>query len=177
MPNWMPSPTPSNEASTTGPESPSLAEARSRLASKQASLVRALVAGAEVPAGFDRERIARASRSLQNKRIHEVGRSWPALIEALGRSFSERFRRYASENPPPAHGGPQADGRRFLQTIPRDEWTESLVRQALAVDLIFRQEKDGLHPRVGPALLLARRKNTWRPLVGIRFPGQAPMIW
>ncbi|MEO5878066.1 MAG: hypothetical protein ABIS86_18975 [Streptosporangiaceae bacterium] len=49
------------------------------LAEDQEGLVRALVAGAPVPPGFDRVRVGAAARALVRKRAGEAARAWPAL--------------------------------------------------------------------------------------------------
>jgi hypothetical protein len=110
-------------------------ESRSRLAAAQAALVRSLVGQAEPPPGFASERVRLASRSLVNKRVREVARAWPALVQALGDRFHERFHEFAQRTPPPAEGGPLADGRSFLGTLSAAEQTDELRTAALWVDL------------------------------------------
>jgi hypothetical protein len=51
----------------------------SHLAARQAALVAALVAGAPVPDGFDRRRVAAARQALLRKHAGEVARAWPVL--------------------------------------------------------------------------------------------------
>lgn len=56
------------------------------LAEEQEALVRALVAGAPLPEGFDAVRVGAAARALLRKRTEEVLRVWPVLdAGAFGR--------------------------------------------------------------------------------------------
>jgi hypothetical protein len=55
-----------------------VAAVRERLAAEQAALVRALVDGGPVPAGFDPDRVRATAAALARKRAHEVARAWPA---------------------------------------------------------------------------------------------------
>src|SRR5262245_15127948 len=113
-----------------GGRSMSLSDARRRLARQQGELVRALVAGGAVPAGFDARRVTTAARSLVNKRLREVAQAWPALVDCLGERFVERFRSYA-EAAPPAERGPGSDGERFARTLPPAERSDELERLLL----------------------------------------------
>ncbi|AFU06157.1 hypothetical protein [Nocardia brasiliensis] len=65
------------------------------LAAQQAALVRALVAGAPVPAGFDCADVAAAAHALLRKRADEVARRFPMLAQACGPDFRERFLAWA----------------------------------------------------------------------------------
>lgn len=142
-----------------------MSDPRERLASRQADLVRALVAGGEAP-GFDARQVRLTARSLVNKRVRETARAWPALGEAL----LERFRAYAERTPPPGEGGPLADGRAFLRTLPPGEATDELRRSALAVDLAYRSSPAGLRPRRGICFKLARLRPAPGFLLGVRLP-------
>lgn len=135
-------------------------DARSRLASAQAALVHALVAGGEPPAGFTPERLRLAAQSLLNKRVREVAQAWPALLDALNDRFAPRFRDFARTTPPPAAGGPLADGRAFLNTLAAHEQTDAVLRARLWADL-----------RLGAWMRLAWLPLTGRLLVGVRLPG------
>jgi hypothetical protein len=88
------------------------------LGARQAALLRALVAGGAVPAGFDPERVAATAAALARKRAREVARQWPALAYQLGEDFGSRFGAYAAANPRPA-GGALADGLAFARTLQR----------------------------------------------------------
>jgi hypothetical protein len=152
------------EMASTGGEGD--ADARARLAAQQAELVRALVAGAAVPTEFAADRVELAARALVNKRLREVARVWPALVEALGEAFEPRFRAYAECTPPPAAGGPFADGRAFLATLAPGETTDELRRAALRADLAARRL----------ALKWVWLPGARRILVGIRLPWLAPRV-
>jgi hypothetical protein len=92
---------------------------RERLADEQAALVRALVDGGPVPAGFDRDRVRATAAVLARKRAREVARVWPALAAELGDDFTARFLADAARRPPPARGGALADGLAFAGALAR----------------------------------------------------------
>src|SRR5262245_17404765 len=139
MRSWTRSPRRWRAGQRGGRRAMSLPDARARLAESQAALVRALVARGEPPAGFAAERVRLAARSLVNKRVREVAGAWPALVEALGERFDQCFREYAGKSPPPGEGGPMADGRAFVRTMPAEEQTDDLRRSALGADLWQRK--------------------------------------
>ena len=99
---------------------------RERLAAEQAALVRALVDGGPVPAGFDPDRVQATAAALARKRAREVARAWPALAAELGDDFTARFLADAARRPPPARGGALADGLAFAGALAR---TAAPVRQ------------------------------------------------
>ncbi|WP_330184312.1 hypothetical protein OHB26_12345 [Nocardia sp. NBC_01503] len=70
-----------------------------RLAEQQAALVRALVAGASVPAGFDAADISATAHALLHKRADEVARRFPLLAHACGGDFTAKFMEWASSRP------------------------------------------------------------------------------
>jgi hypothetical protein len=142
--------------------------ARERLAQAQAALVRSLVAGATPPEGFDVRRLATAARSLLNKRLRETSRAWPMLARCLGDRYGERFRAFAAGMPPPAEGGPLADGWAFAQTVAADELDDDARRERLLIDLHWRRTRGGLRPRRGAAVRWARIGG--RRVVGVRLP-------
>ncbi|HEY8371280.1 MAG TPA: hypothetical protein VIL00_00915 [Pseudonocardiaceae bacterium] len=72
---------------------------RERLASRQAELVRALLAGGPVPPGFDPRRVRIEAAALRNKRRRIAERLRPDLADALGNRFVELFDRWAVEHP------------------------------------------------------------------------------
>jgi uncharacterized protein len=78
--------------------------ARRRLALAQTALLSALVAGAEVPEGFDRARVAVQSRALLAKRAAVVAKVAPELPEILGGGFQSVFLGYSLGRPMPADG-------------------------------------------------------------------------
>jgi hypothetical protein len=138
----------------------SASDARSRLAEQQADLVRALVGGGEPPAGFDAERLRLAARSLVNKRLREVERAWPALARCLGERWPEQFTAFARITPPPAEGGPLADGLAFARTLPQGD----LDDEARA-ERFFAQ----LH-RARLPLRMVWLPRTGRLVLGVRLP-------
>jgi hypothetical protein len=92
---------------------------RERLAAEQAALVRALVDGGPVPAGFDPGRVAATSAALARKRAREVARAWPVLAADLGEDFTGWFVADAARRPGPARGGALADGLAFARALAR----------------------------------------------------------
>jgi hypothetical protein len=92
---------------------------RARLAAEQAALVRALVGGGPVPAGFDPERVRATAAALGRKRAGEVARAWPLLAAELGDDFGEWFLAFAARRPPPRRGGALADGLAFARALAR----------------------------------------------------------
>ncbi|MFE3191326.1 hypothetical protein ACFXHA_20110 [Nocardia sp. NPDC059240] len=69
------------------------------LAHQQAALVRALVAGDAVPAGFDAEDLAATTHGLLHKRAEEVRRRFPQLAHAAGTDFVGRYVEWARTRP------------------------------------------------------------------------------
>jgi hypothetical protein len=134
-------------------------EARARLATQQAALVTALVARGAPPPDFDRACLQAAAASLGHKRARAAARAWPALARTLGLRFDELFATYAAAAPLPRQGGPLADGRAFARWLAaRRELPEAGRLQALAVDLRYTGNSDGLVPRRWPTWRL-----TWLP--------------
>ncbi|MGQ4618740.1 hypothetical protein [Nocardia sp. R7R-8] len=72
---------------------------RATLAQRQAALVRALVAGAAVPSGFDAEAVGAAADALLRKRSGEVARRFPLLVHACQGDFTARFTAWARNHP------------------------------------------------------------------------------
>ena len=84
------------------------------LAARQAALIAALVAGGELPAGFDPARVSAARHALLVKRAREVATAWPVLAVSLGAGWPDRFIAWAATRPPL---GPQRDGQDFARTL------------------------------------------------------------
>jgi hypothetical protein len=82
------------------------------LADRQAALVRALVAGEAVPAGFDPAAVGAAAHALRHKRAREVAARHPELVHATGPDFTERFVEWARNRP---KDGTAADALRFAR--------------------------------------------------------------
>ena len=96
---------------TTGPVSPDPA---GDLATRQAALLAALVAGGEVPAGFDNARVLATRRALLVKRAGEVAVAWPLLAASFGAEWPDRFCTWADARPPL---GPMHDGWDFARAL------------------------------------------------------------
>ena len=69
------------------------------LASRQAALVAALVAGGPVPTGFDARLVGVAELALRRKRAGQVAAVWPHLAASLGDRWTDRFTRWARGRP------------------------------------------------------------------------------
>lgn len=69
------------------------------LADRQAALVRALVAGADIPSGFDPAAVRAAAGALLHKRARETAARFPELAHAAGPGFIERFIDWARDRP------------------------------------------------------------------------------
>lgn len=140
------------------------AEARARLAARQAEVVAALAGGGAPPAGFDRTALDLAANSLAAKRRRVVERSWPGIAELLGGRFGELFARYAEA---PCRGGPLDDARAFVRWLgERGELDERLAREALLFDL---------RRAIAPAVRASRASG--QLLFGVRLPWGRPRCW
>jgi hypothetical protein len=73
---------------------------REDLSRRQAALVAALVAGADMPEGFDAARVRATEEALLRKRAGEVGTRWPTLVGQLGPQWSAEFAAWARGRPP-----------------------------------------------------------------------------
>ncbi|WP_174372070.1 hypothetical protein [Nocardia pneumoniae] len=69
------------------------------LAERQAALVRALVAGAAVPVGFDADAVGAAADAVLSKRAGEVARRFPLLVHACDGDFTAAFTAWARHHP------------------------------------------------------------------------------
>ena len=70
------------------------------LATRQAALVDALVAGGPVPAGIDPNRLAAARRALVRKRAGAAAVQWPLLAASLGPDWPAVFAASVVDRPP-----------------------------------------------------------------------------
>ncbi|MFI7704454.1 hypothetical protein [Nonomuraea sp. NPDC049480] len=89
---------------------PELTESQRRLAEAQARLVAALVAGGDIPDGFDQERMRAQAASLVAKRRGIVARIRPDTAVAAGADLAAEFAAYArSRSAPPPNYRTDAD--------------------------------------------------------------------
>ena len=72
---------------------------RERLARQQAELLRVLLAGGPVPAGFDADKLATEARSLRAKRRRVIALLRPDVADYLGERFTPLFHRWAADHP------------------------------------------------------------------------------
>jgi hypothetical protein len=80
-------------------EEPDAGSRRLELGRRQAGLVAALVAGGEVPAGFDAGLVGVARRALLRKRAGEVAGAWPVLVASIGPQWMVVFAGWADGRP------------------------------------------------------------------------------
>ncbi|MEW1842862.1 hypothetical protein AB0392_33385 [Nonomuraea angiospora] len=94
-----------------------LEETRRRLAEAQGRLVAALVAGAELPRGFDPERMRAQASSLVAKRRGIVARIRPDAAAAAGPDLPAAFAAYARSRsePPPGYRADADDFAAWLR--------------------------------------------------------------
>ncbi|MBE1587670.1 hypothetical protein ACFPOI_40795 [Nonomuraea angiospora] len=94
-----------------------LDEARRRLAEAQGRVVAALVAGAELPRGFDPERMRAQASSLVAKRRGIVARIRPDAAAAAGPDLPAAFAAYARfrSEPPPGYRADADDFAAWLR--------------------------------------------------------------
>jgi len=147
------------------------ADARARLARRQAELLSALVRPAVDLPGFDAEWVRAAAASLQSKRVHAIARTWPRLAAALGPDFAAEVSRYVGEHPSPPADGALSDGRAFVRGLAagaRLPWEGRL--ELLAVELRWRWGVDGRRRlrRFGAGLAVGQ---AFRLAVAVRAPG------
>jgi hypothetical protein len=147
------------------------AEARRQLGALQSDLMRALHGQGAALAGADTKRLSATAEGLFRKRRRSVARAWPALVQALGNQFSERFAAFAAETALPREGGALADGREFVRFLAkRGDLPDAGRLEALAVDLRYSQSACGLVPRRGPAFKMSVLKNPRRLILALRLP-------
>ena len=87
--------------------------ARDELAARQRELVRALLAGGPVPAGFDGHRIDVEARALRAKRRSIAAHLRPDLAEQLGAEFGALFDAWSVGHPKQVGTSFRADLDRF----------------------------------------------------------------
>ncbi|RZS43624.1 hypothetical protein EV193_102605 [Herbihabitans rhizosphaerae] len=106
---------------------------REELAEQQAALLRALLAGGEVPPGFDAERLRVEADALLAKRRRVVAMLRPDLPEALGARYRELFDTYGRAHPRHVGTGMRADANAFADWLrERGEISAPPKRSALA---------------------------------------------
>jgi len=127
------------------------------LAARQAALIASLVAGAEVPAGFDVFGVLSTRAALLRKRSGEVAAAWPLMSAAYGPAWRSTFSSWAAGRPPQ---GALRDGWDFARSTGAD--LPALARQELA-EREARYVYDGQSPPRPRRLrrLLAVRSRLW----------------
>ena len=88
---------------------------RDRLAAAQTELLRALLAGGDVPEGFDAERVRIEKRALLNKRRGIVQVLRPEVAAELDERFRPLFEAYAQEHPKEVGTRFREDAARFAE--------------------------------------------------------------
>ncbi|MCZ7423948.1 MULTISPECIES: hypothetical protein [unclassified Micromonospora] len=111
------------------PDEPT-ARAVGSLASRQAELVAALVAGGAPPSGFAPGPLAAARAALLRKRAGEVARHWPLLAAGLGPAWPTVFIEWAAGRPT---GGGLRDGWDLARALHARTALPALGAEELAV--------------------------------------------
>lgn len=147
---------------------------RARLAQAQAELVRAVTgrraSAVESTTAFDNVRVAAVARSLVNKRLQAVARTWPALAKWLGADFAPRFREFAARVAAPTDGGALTDGWRFHCQLSASVLPDAVGRERLWIGLHHAPTRTGLRPRRWPTIRCGWLPESRRILVGIFWP-------
>jgi hypothetical protein len=88
-----------------------------------AGLVEALVAGGQIPEGFDEARVTAAAQALLRKRADGVARAWPMLARSYGQGWQAEFAVWAAGRP---SRGSWLDGWDFARgrTVPQTALAE-----------------------------------------------------
>lgn len=150
-------------------------DTRASLRVKQAELMRALVAGAPSPQGWNGARVELVARTLRDKRARTLADHWPGLARSLGSEFSSRFHMYAEGICAPTVGGVDADAMRFIGWLGRHgvEISPAIVNRRFRVLLQNRLASDGLRPRKLPAIkaCVLDGPHGRRVLIGVVLPG------
>lgn len=121
------------------------------LARRQEELVRALVAGAAVPGGFDSGAVAATRTALLRKRADDVARAWPRLAGSAGPGQWVRvFSAWATGRAPQ---GSLRDGWDFARAAPP---RDAAAQRELALrELLWAYDGETApRPRRGPAARL-----------------------
>ncbi|MET9802438.1 DUF692 family multinuclear iron-containing protein [Streptomyces sp. NPDC006368] len=116
--------------------------ARQRVGVAQAGLLGALVAGAEVPEGFDRARLRVQSRALAAKRAGVVAKVAPEVPEIVGDGYRAAFLAYAMSRP--MRGGYRRDALDFVEhLLVAGEPADPAARRRLT---LWWQDRAGARP-------------------------------
>ncbi|GIF95075.1 hypothetical protein [Catellatospora citrea] len=121
------------------------------LARRQEELVRALVAGAGVPAGFDAAAVAATQTALLRKRAEDVARTWPRLAASAGPGqWARTFSAWAAGRAPQ---GSLRDGWDYARAHPSRD--AAAVRELALRELLWAYDGETApRPRRGPAARL-----------------------
>jgi hypothetical protein len=145
------------------------AEARIRLAARQAELIQALHGGPPAE-GLNARLVTITSGSLVRKRARGVARVFPALARGLEPDFGEHFAAFARANPPPDCGA-LADGLafgRFLRDQRRLPDEARVERMLTSARLKLRSNR--LVTRRGPYLGATWAERPRRLVAIVRLP-------
>jgi hypothetical protein len=121
----------------------------SDLAARQEALVAALVAGAEVPEGFDPAAVHVTIAALRRKRAAEVADRWPFLAASYGDDWSATFSAWAGGRPP---NGSLRDGWDFARSV--GAALPPLAREELA-------DRERAFTYDGESAPTPKRRNLW----------------
>jgi len=135
----------------------------SDLASQQAALVSALVAGSPLPAGFDERRLTATRNALLRKRAGEVALAWPLLAASYGAEWPTAFATWAASRPPT---GSLRDGWDFAR------WAADTLPSLAREELSTRERQFTYDGHSAPR---RRRLSTLRHLIERRQRGGGPL--
>lgn len=131
------------------------------LAEAQAALVRALVAGAPVPPGFDGARVVATTTALLRKRARVVAGVYPALRAVP--DYENAFAHWAANRPP---GRPRDDGAAFARSLGRELPLAAAAEQVAARRRRWLWVRDGLVVRWFGVRRIGRSAGTSGPFAG-----------
>ncbi|MFF3650627.1 DUF692 domain-containing protein [Streptomyces sp. NPDC002181] len=143
-PSALPRGSTADAAPDAAPDTPAGPRKRARVGEEQGALLAALVTGAEVPEGFDRERVGVQARALAAKRAGVVAKLAPELPGILGGEapYREAFLGYARSRPMTA--GYRRDALDFAEhLLIRDLPADPTARRRLTT---WWQDRVGARP-------------------------------
>jgi hypothetical protein len=125
----------------------------SDLAARQQALVAALVAGGDLPEGFNPAAVLATKTALRRKRAGEVARTWPFLAASYGTAWPATFAAWAEHRPPQ---GSLRDGWDFARSV------EGGLSTALAREELAAREAGFVYDGTSPPV--PRRRTLWTRL-------------
>jgi uncharacterized protein (UPF0276 family) len=144
---------------------------RRQVGAAQRSLVRALLGGGAVPAGFDPHRLTATAHALRHKRAREMAKAWPGFAAAYGDRFEHDAATWLTGRP--FGRSSAADGAAFLHAR-----TDRAVSPGARAEILLARARFTVRGRPrrrrlglavtrtgaagGPAAVLVIGRRTWR---------------